>query len=149
MFRLSGLFSICLAVLCGALLFWTSQSVQRADQKLSQLEQENNSEIESLRVLSAEWDYLNRPERLEKLTVNNLDMDEVHAEGENFIDASEDIPQPISPIVPQVKPEILQHVSTKTQPSKPAVQNKSTVIQKSEREDFNRLIESFSEEGQQ
>lgn len=152
MFRLSGVLCMVLAILCGGALFWTSQSVQKAERKLSQAVQNNQTEQETLRVLSAEWDYLNRPARLEKLTKGNLDMDEVLANSENFIQTTDDIPQPVTPVIPKMKPEFLQHVSTK---DKAAESNVSAprqtlppkVIEKSERENFNQLIENFVEEG--
>jgi hypothetical protein len=67
MFRLSGLLSLALAFCCGSLLFWTSQSVQRSEQNLEEAQSNVIKEQETLRVLTTEWDYLNRPERLEKL----------------------------------------------------------------------------------
>ena len=67
MIRLSGLFFLVLAVALGAVLFWTSQSVQRLDVSLYQANQNVNDEKENIRLLSAEWEYLNRPERLEML----------------------------------------------------------------------------------
>ncbi len=147
MFRLSGLFSVALAVLCAGALFWTSQSVQRAEFQLSNAAQSNEAEKETLRVLSAEWDYLNRPERLEALTLNNLDMDEAHAKGDNFLDISEDIPEPVVPVLPKIKPDFLQHVSTPSATTKVKPKAPSAVINNYERESFDSLIESFAEEG--
>lgn len=147
MFRLSGFICIALAVICGTLLFWTSQSVQRAEYELAQTTQKDAGEQESLRVLSAEWDYLNRPERLEQLTVNNLDMDESHVEGDNFIEAASDIPQPIVPIIPKIKPAFVQNVSMEAPVIEAPVQVEESTIQNSERQSFDALIESFETEG--
>lgn len=142
MFRLSGVFFLVVAVACGSLLFLTSQSVQRAEQKLSKIKQSNEAEIETLRVLSAEWDYLNRPERLEQLTLGNLDMEDALVQDDSFVDASEEIPQPIKPVIPKIKPIYvgggLRKEVAKTQ--EPIIQNK-------ERESFDRLINSVSGDG--
>ena len=144
MFRLSGLICLFMAVICGSLLFWTSQSVQRAETQLSQIKEHNDHEQETLRVLSAEWDYLNRPERLEKLTVHNLDMDEAHAKSDAFVQSGEDIPQPVVPVLPPVKPDLYREVSS----AKPIKKQKeeSPVIQNSDRQDFEKLINSVAED---
>jgi hypothetical protein len=146
MFRLSGLFSLSLAVVCGSLLFWTSQSVQRAENKLSKITQSDVGEVEALRVLSAEWDYLNRPERLERLTKGNLDMDKSLAQSKNFIGVSEGIPQPIIPVLPKMKPAFLRDVSVQreTVPKKVTPKNVPEIIQKIERNNFDELIEKQS-----
>ena len=145
MFRLSGLLSLSLAIFCGGLLFWTSQSVQRAERNLSRVSQGDAGEVEALRVLSAEWDYLNRPERLERLTQGNLDLDKVQVDGEDFIGISEGVPQPIIPVLPKIKPAFLRHVSTGRGE---VIKNKSPVIDKVERNNFNELIEGVVNESQ-
>ena len=143
MFRLSGLLSILLAVVCGSLLFWTSQSVQRAEQKLSEVSHYRSSEGESLRVLSAEWDYLNRPERLEAIAKDNFDMDAVSSDESSIVDEVQYIPEPVIPAVPKSKPKnLMQYVSTKKKDS--AVQTKT--IEKVEKKKFDQLLQDLSAE---
>ncbi len=62
------------AGLAGALLLHTSQSVQTAEDKLAQMKASVQQEKDSIRLLNAEWAYLNNPERLEKLAREYLNM---------------------------------------------------------------------------
>ena len=48
--------------------------VQEAEEKLEVLEAEIAREEDTMRVLRAEWEYLNRPERLERLATEFLDL---------------------------------------------------------------------------
>lgn len=151
MFRLSGIFFMAIAVACASLLFWTSQSVQRAEEKLADISQYKYGEEETLRVLTAEWDYLNRPERLEKLTLENLDMDESHAQDEDFVAAVNEIPEPIAPIIPRTKPaNLFQYVSAPQNALnavEPAAQN--PVIEKTEQDNFSALLDDVTSGGQE
>lgn len=61
------LFWICLAVVVGFGLFHVKYKVQALEEKLSHLNTQIVKGQEKLHVLHAEWAYLNRPERLEKL----------------------------------------------------------------------------------
>lgn len=72
--RKTTLLWLCLAVFCGAVLFNTSQKVTDGRERLAQLQGDVQSEEESIRVLQAEWSYLNQPERLEKLAKQYLDL---------------------------------------------------------------------------
>lgn len=65
---------LCLTVICGAFLFQTSQKVTDGRAKLAVLQKEIRTEEESIRVLQAEWSYLNQPERLEKLARQYLGL---------------------------------------------------------------------------
>lgn len=56
-----------LAAFCGAALYHTSQRVHDGRSELRAMTQEISREEESIRVLNAEWAYLNQPERLEKM----------------------------------------------------------------------------------
>ena len=139
MFRLSGLLCLGIAIAAGALLFQTSQSVQRAEYELSQAQGHVGTEKESLRILTAEWDYLNRPERLEKLTLENLDVDETQAEKKNFVGEKASLPEPRIPALPQMKPEnLLQHVSMQKKESQSNAQ--PSTIQNGENQSFDKLI---------
>ena len=63
-----------LAALSGVALLHTSQRVQHAEEVLAGLQSELGHEEETMRVLRAEWEYLNRPERLERLATEFLDL---------------------------------------------------------------------------
>lgn len=63
-----------LAGLSGAVLLHTSQSVQQAEERLEAMELAKQQEEEKIRMLRAEWETLNRPERLERLADEFLDM---------------------------------------------------------------------------
>lgn len=56
-----------LASLSGIVLLYTSQNVQKAEDRLAVIEAAAQNEQEAIRVLKAEWAYLNNPERLEDL----------------------------------------------------------------------------------
>lgn len=63
-----------LAALSGAALLHTSQRVQQAEETLAVLRVDAQREQETMRMLRAEWEYLNRPERLERLATEFLDL---------------------------------------------------------------------------
>lgn len=63
-----------LAALSGAVLLHTSQSVQKSEERLEMLELAKYRDQEKIRMLRAEWETLNRPERLEKLANEFLEM---------------------------------------------------------------------------
>lgn len=71
--KLSTLLTFAVALALGVALFWVSQQVQQLERAKRNLESEIASEEEGLRVLSAEWDYLNRPDRIEALAEKYLD----------------------------------------------------------------------------
>lgn len=72
--RKAALFWSLLAVVCGTVLFHTSQEVTDGRNALRRMDRELTREEESIRVLKAEWSYLNQPERLEKLAAQYLDL---------------------------------------------------------------------------
>ncbi len=69
-----AILGLILAGLSGAALFLTSQNVQSSERELKTLEAQMESKHEEIRVLKAEWDYLNRPDRLEKLAREKLGL---------------------------------------------------------------------------
>ena len=94
-FRISNFLSLALAVVFGVLLFWTSQSVQQAERKRSRVSHAVMQEEEFIRVLETEWDYLNRPERLETLARDYLQIS--RPGGETVVEDAASIPEPVSP----------------------------------------------------
>lgn len=74
--RVSTVAAVTAVILSGTMLLSTSQKVQKAERQLSVLSKEKNREGEAIRVLRAEWDYLNRPDRLEALATRYLGMKE-------------------------------------------------------------------------
>lgn len=72
--RKSTLLWLALATFCGIALFYTSQKVHDSREKIARLGQAAAREEESVRVLQAEWSYLNQPRRLEKLAAEYLKL---------------------------------------------------------------------------
>lgn len=91
--RLSTLATIIFAVLSCGSLFWVSQQVQQLEREQRQLNQEIASQKEGIRVLDAEWDYLNRPDRLEVLVSQHLKT-MVPVEPENLLRDAKAVPEP-------------------------------------------------------
>ena len=100
--RLSSLMILAAAASAGALLFWTSQNVQEQESQMQALQMAIAKEKQSIRVLNAEWDYLNRPERLESLAAKHMGL------GVPLVDqvgmGAKDLPMPFS-LIPPVKPD--------------------------------------------
>jgi hypothetical protein len=63
-----------LALASSIMLFRTSQHVTDGRQQLTAIQRDMRQEEESLRVLQAEWSYLNQPDRLEKLNKEYLSL---------------------------------------------------------------------------
>ncbi len=72
--RKTALLWLVLASLCGGILFQTSQRVNDGRTRLANINAALKKEDESLRVLQAEWSYLNQPDRLEKLSKKYLGL---------------------------------------------------------------------------
>lgn len=71
--KLSTIATFALATALGAALFWVSQQVQLLERDQRGINEQIASEKEGMRVLNAEWDYLNRPDRIETLAAKYLD----------------------------------------------------------------------------
>ncbi len=72
--RKSTLLWLVLSAFLGTIVFHTSQKVHDERQKIAALNVSIGKEEESLRVLNAEWSYLNQPARLEKLAKTYLTL---------------------------------------------------------------------------
>ncbi len=120
-----------LAGLSGGLLLQTSQSVQQAEDELRRLEKSVDNERETIRVLHAEWAHLNRPDRLESLAGQYLELVPSSSD-QMLVDPAVQLPDPFKPAIPSVKPAYLMNaqpvsigsaspssvVKPKTKPSK-------------------------------
>lgn len=147
-FRISNLLSLMLATFFGVLLFWTSQSVQTKENELAKAKKELTHEEETLRVLSVEWDYLNRPQRLEKLAIEQLGMEP--AGGKEVIKTVNDIPEPID--MPVMEETYTQPVSFAAEPKaapQPAPKKETVSPAKAEKQSFDKLIQSLDADGAQ
>lgn len=79
-----------LAIILGGLLFKTSEKVQDAERDLRQIRAEIKSEKGTIEVLETEWEYLNRPQRLEELAKSKLGMN-TPGDGD-VVDTVKDVP---------------------------------------------------------
>ncbi|MBI3441046.1 MAG: hypothetical protein HY052_04470 [Proteobacteria bacterium] len=70
--RKSTVLWLVLAAFCSVSLFYTSQHVHDSREKMTALSWAVSKEEESIRVLQAEWSYLNQPRRLERLAQEHL-----------------------------------------------------------------------------
>lgn len=93
---------ICLAAAAGAILFKTSQQVTDGRQRLDRITADMRREEDSLRVLQAEWSYLNQPDRLEKLVAQYLPLSPM--KGKQFTSADS---LPLRPFPPAATDELI------------------------------------------
>jgi len=151
LFRISNLLSLLLATFFGVLLFWTSQSVQMKEDELAKVKKNLAHEQETMRVLSVEWDYLNRPQRLEKLAIEQLGMEP--AGGTEMVKTVSDIPEPV--VDPSMDEGYTQPVSFDPAPvtnavpkpvASPAPVKETVSPAKAEKQSFDRLIQSLDAE---
>ena len=73
-------FNACLvfAVLCsGFVLYSLEHSKRGAAREIAQLQGEIDAEKEEMKLLVAEWSSLTRPERLQKLAMQTLDLQQI------------------------------------------------------------------------
>lgn len=103
--RVSTIVALAAAVITGSMLFNTSQKVQLAETRYRALRIEMKKEQEAIRVLKAEWDYLNRPDRLEALASEYLGMTEPDVK--SVLADANDLPIPYPVVIPARKPESL------------------------------------------
>jgi len=112
MSKTTGIFV--LAIGLGALVFQTSQNVQDLEGELHSLERAIEHEQEKTTVLEVEWEYLNRPQRLEDLARKRLKMQMPSPDG--MVGAVDDVPAlNIRPqgeaVVPPYKPASMRQGS--------------------------------------
>lgn len=143
LFRISNLLSLMLATFFGVLLFWTSQSVQTKENELAKAKKNLSHEQETVRVLSVEWDYLNRPQRLEKLASEQLGMQAPG--GEEMVRTVSDIPEPAYD-EGYTQPVSFDPAPKAVAPA-PVPVNETVMPSKAEKQSFDKLIESLDGQG--
>ncbi len=74
-------FVFLLVILSGAMLMDVTRQVQDIENKIARVDREIELEREAVRVLKAEWAYLNDPARLDTLVSDGLDMGVPSVEG--------------------------------------------------------------------
>ena len=153
MFKISNIIFCMIAIWTAVLLFWTSQSVQNAERELKNLKQSSYNEAEMFRVLSSEWDYLNRPDRLEELAARYLNVETMGAHTDKMLTSAELVKnQDVVLHVQGVGVASVRPVSVKRKPQVPqehAVEGiQSKIIKKVDQEKFTDLIVDITDEGQ-
>ncbi|MDF3022986.1 MAG: hypothetical protein K0R10_347 [Alphaproteobacteria bacterium] len=104
--RKTAMLWLVLAVICGGMLFQTSQRVTDGRAQLAGIENAARKEDEHLRVLQAEWSYLNQPDRLEKLSKQYLQL--APLKGKQFTKVSDLEQRPVNAVAstgPVIDPE--------------------------------------------
>jgi hypothetical protein len=137
------------AGLSGGLLLYTSQNVQQAESRLSSVEATLRQEQDSIRVLNAEWAYLNSPERLEELSNKYLDLKA--AQPGNIMTSPSALPAPVK----LDEAEGMIHEIAQEAPSAPAPQKPPVMVAPEpeikaparEKADFNDLLNRLSSGG--
>lgn len=138
--RFYSLVALAIASLLGTALFLTSEKVQRAEKDLAAIAAKVASEQDSLRILRAEWAYLNRPDRLEQLASAHLHL--AAAQTPQMITSVESLPTPVIPVIPGVKPAVFA-ASPATIPAPPIATKQPA--QKATTPRFDQLITRLSD----
>jgi len=157
MIKLANLVLCSIVIWTAFLLFWTSQSVQKVESELKRLKEVSYNESEMVRVLSSEWDYLNRPERIEKLAQKYLSIKRAQPNQNSFITSAELVEKTQALVIPSVKTKamlqkrkVLKTVSAQKRSVKKDdfVPSKlQSAIGKPEREKFINMIDGLTEGG--
>ena len=79
MLRSFNIIALALTIALSFGLYDVKYRAQHEEQRISLLERKIAEEQDTMRVLEAEWSYLNAPERLERLTARYLDLAPVRA----------------------------------------------------------------------
>lgn len=119
--RKTAMLWLVLAVICGGMLFQTSQRVTDGRAQLAGIEAAARKEDEHLRVLQAEWSYLNQPDRLEKLSNQYLHLEPL--KGKQFAKVADLEQRPVEVVAevdtaaPVIEPETAAPVVTAAEPA--------------------------------
>jgi hypothetical protein len=101
-----------------------------------------------VRVLSVEWDYLNRPQRLEKLAAEQLGMEP--AGGKEMVKAVSDIPEPLAAEEESYTQPVSfdgTQAAAAPVPVAPAPAPETVAPARAEKQSFDKLIQSLDAEG--
>lgn len=139
LFRISNVLVLVMATGLGGALFWTSQMVQVRQDKLAAMTVHTNAEREALSVLTAEWDYLNRPQRLEQLARDFLSV--APPKEQHIVSDAAVIAEPAVPIIPRAKPAIIPAMVKPAAPQAPAP---SPTIHQADSQKFETLLQNLS-----
>ena len=75
MIRITTLLWVALLVIAGGTVMHVSYQVRQVERHLSQLNRDTRQEQDKLRILSAEWDTLNDPHRIDELSKRYLSLE--------------------------------------------------------------------------
>jgi hypothetical protein len=75
MIRITTLLWVALLVVAGGTVMHVSYQVRHVEQHLSELNRDTRTEQERLRILNAEWDSLNDPQRIDTLSKRYLSLE--------------------------------------------------------------------------
>jgi cell division protein FtsL len=133
MIRLSTFVGLALASVAAGLVMHVSYRVQRTEQYLAKLEREIVREQDQIRVLDAEWSYLNDPARIEALARRHLvlapmsvkkivSLDAIPLRDPNAVIAPGPLviklqPAPLKPLEPSAQPPATMVVGQPTPPA--------------------------------
>ncbi len=151
--KLSSVTALLLALLAGGALFWVSQQVQQTEREQRQLQRIVSQEEEAIRVLNAEWDYLNRPDRLEIMAQTYLKM--APTQPDDVLQTVSAIPEPVRvPLPPKDRPVFAATGAAKPAPSPrvsaPAYKAPQVPLPtQSDEPSFNELLDDLQREGRE
>ena len=120
--KISNLVALASVLVTGFMLFNVSQQVQESERQLKRVEKEIAREEEMIRVLKAEWAYLNRPDRLEHLAEQYLGMETMESEAVLRTPAS--LPTKRLYMPPPARPTLSNGVISVSYAEKPKLQEK-------------------------
>lgn len=147
MIRTATLFWVLLVAVTGVLVFTTSEKVHDARGHLQAVQRDIVKEEENLRVLKAEWSYLNRPERLEQLARAYLPMQPAGSEqlaAAVRLPGTPPVPHTAAPPVKPPPPKMLvSHAPAPADPmpvQPPKLENNSLSDPPSQSRDFSAVL---------
>ena len=105
MIRLGALFWLALVVAAGFVTFKVKYAVQDLEDELNRVKKQTVAEQQEIRVLSAEWTYLNQPERLAELNRRFLQLAPIGPK--QLQQKVDDIPLRPLPAPPPAPPDML------------------------------------------
>lgn len=146
-FRISNILILCLASGLGGALFWTSQKVQERQDVLADVMDKVAHEEETLSVLGTEWDYLNRPQRIERLARDYLSVGKTKET--RILTHAAAVPEPSFPILPPSKPAIIPAmIRTGAPAAATTAAPPAPVIEQNDSAKFEALLSDLSGGGQ-